>query len=52
MKKIILTLFIIFTLTSCGPHRMKCGPRRCEIKNQNNHNHEKNSFTVTNASIV
>ncbi|WP_169051698.1 lipoprotein [Flavobacterium sp. H122] len=53
MKKIIFILFSIFTLTSCGPHRLRCGPnRRCEIKNQMNLNHEKNSITVTNSSFV
>lgn len=52
MRKIVFFLFIIFTVTSCGPHRMKCGPRRCEIKNQKNLNYEKNSFIITNSSIV
>jgi len=32
MKPIILIVFALFILISCGPHRMKCGPgggRRC-----------------------
>jgi len=32
MKKALLFLFLIVILTSCGPHRMKCGPgRRCLV---------------------
>lgn len=27
MKKNIILLFIIPLLASCGPHRMKCGPK-------------------------
>lgn len=28
MKKLILIVFVLAILTSCGPHRMKCGPKR------------------------
>jgi len=53
MRKIVFILFIIFTTSSCGPRRLRCGPnRRCEIKNQKNLNYEKNSFTIPNSSIV
>ncbi|WP_309613770.1 hypothetical protein [Flavobacterium sp.] len=32
MKKLVAILFFIAFLTSCGPHRMKCGPgRRCLV---------------------
>jgi len=27
MRKILLLLFAIFLLSSCGPHRMGCGAR-------------------------
>lgn len=52
MKKLLFILFAIFTLYSCGPRRLKCGPKRCEIKNQKNLDYEKNSFLITNSSIV
>ncbi|MDN3676146.1 hypothetical protein QWY90_02335 [Flavobacterium paronense] len=32
MKKIVFILLILGFLTSCGPHRMRCGPgRRCLV---------------------
>ncbi|MEO5776748.1 MAG: hypothetical protein ABIQ27_07580 [Flavobacterium sp.] len=32
LKKILYILFLLAFLTSCGPHRMKCGPgRRCLV---------------------
>lgn len=27
MKKLLLILFVLFLLASCGPHRMSCGAR-------------------------
>jgi len=33
MKKIILILIGCLVLASCGPRRLGCGPRRCEVKN-------------------
>jgi hypothetical protein len=30
MKKIVILLFLS-TLYSCGPKRLGCGPRRCEV---------------------
>jgi hypothetical protein len=27
MKKLLLILFALFLLASCGPHRMSCGAR-------------------------
>ncbi|WP_371272494.1 hypothetical protein [Flavobacterium sp.] len=33
MKKILAILILLGFLTSCGPHRMKCGPgRRCMVE--------------------
>lgn len=34
MKKTnnIILLFILIMFASCGPKRLGCGPRRCEIK--------------------
>ena len=32
MKKIILIVLGCLVLASCGPRRLGCGPRRCEIK--------------------
>ncbi|WP_396149098.1 hypothetical protein [Flavobacterium sp.] len=32
MKKIILIVIGCLGLTSCGPRRLGCGPRRCEVK--------------------
>ena len=33
MKKIIIAAaFGCLFLTSCGPKRLGCGPRRCEVK--------------------
>jgi hypothetical protein len=32
MKKIILIVIGCLVLASCGPRRLGCGPRRCEIK--------------------
>lgn len=35
MKKYLTILFFLTILTSCGPHRMQCGPgRRCLVENQ------------------
>mgnify|MGYP000713196627 CR=1 FL=1 len=36
MKKetLIFAILIIGFLSSCGPRRYGCGPRRCEIKTQ------------------
>ena len=31
MKKIILIVFLVFFLVSCGPRRMGCGPRSCSV---------------------
>jgi hypothetical protein len=33
MKKIILIVIGCLVLASCGPRRLGCGPRRCEVKN-------------------
>jgi len=37
MKKILAIAILLGFLTSCGPHRMKCGPGRCmnEMPNKN-----------------
>jgi hypothetical protein len=35
MKKILVLLVLIGFLTSCGPHRLRCGPGRCYIKTFN-----------------
>ncbi len=43
MKKEILILFTIFTFISCGPHRLKCGPRRCDTQPLKFNNYEKNN---------
>lgn len=32
MKKIILIVIGCLVLASCGPRRLGCGPRRCEVK--------------------
>lgn len=32
MKKVIGFLVLGAVLASCGPKRMGCGPRRCEVK--------------------
>lgn len=32
-KKILVALCLI-VVTSCGPKRYGCGPRRCEVKTQ------------------
>jgi len=33
MKKLLVILLLLGFLTSCGPHRMKCGPgRRCLVE--------------------
>jgi hypothetical protein len=32
MKKIILIVIGCMFLASCGPRRLGCGPRRCELK--------------------
>ena len=38
MKKIFLALVTLLFLTSCGPHRLSCGPgKRCvEVSKKNN----------------
>ena len=33
MKKIIVLVFGCLFIVSCGPRRLGCGPRRCEVKN-------------------
>lgn len=53
MNKIIYILLIIFTTSSCGPRRLRCGPnRRCDIQTQKLLNDEKNSTTSTYASLI
>lgn len=32
MKKIIVLVFGCLFAASCGPKRLGCGPRRCEVK--------------------
>lgn len=32
MKKIIILVFGCLFIVSCGPKRLGCGPRRCEVK--------------------
>jgi hypothetical protein len=32
MKKIIVLVFGCLFIVSCGPRRLGCGPRRCEVK--------------------
>ena len=45
MKKLLLILFVLSFLTSCGPHRMQCGPRgncnasKKQIQNEFRKNH-------------
>jgi hypothetical protein len=34
MKRLLYYFALLGILTSCGPHRMKCGPgRRCIVEN-------------------
>ena len=36
MKKLFYAIIVLSLLTSCGPHRMKCGPgRRCLVEVSN-----------------
>jgi hypothetical protein len=32
MKKIIVLFIVCLFVASCGPKRLGCGPRRCEVK--------------------
>ncbi|MBP6127446.1 hypothetical protein [Flavobacterium sp.] len=36
MRKIILIVIGCLVLASCGPRRLGCGPRRCEVKTPTN----------------
>ena len=42
MRKIIV-LLIVFFMASCGPHRMRCGPKGICKTQQNQLKQEKNS---------
>lgn len=47
MKKIILLVFGCLFLASCGPKRMGCGPRRCEVKSPKPLNSDINKIQVS-----
>lgn len=39
MKKLVLFAILLAVLLSCGPHRMRCGPKGiCNHDTQKNHN--------------
>ena len=47
MKKLLYIILLLGLLTSCGPHRMKCGPgRRClvEVLNEKTKNPSAEGF--------
>jgi putative VirB-like lipoprotein len=41
MKKIFYAATALILLASCGPHRMRCGPNRCENTKTKNEIHKK-----------
>ncbi|ANO49336.1 hypothetical protein Pf1_01091 [Flavobacterium columnare] len=45
MKPFIFFLFLAIATSSCGPKRLKCGPKRCEINTIKNKWNEKNIIT-------
>lgn len=47
MKKIVVLVFSCLFIVSCGPRRLGCGPRRCEVKTSTPVNSDMNKIQVT-----
>ena len=47
MKKIIVLVFGCLFAASCGPKRLGCGPRRCEVKTPKTVNSDINKTQVS-----
>jgi hypothetical protein len=47
MKKLIVLVFGYLFIVSCGPSRLGCGPRRCEVKIPKTVNSDINKIQVS-----
>ncbi len=52
IMKHLLLLALLTMVSSCGPKRLKCGPKRCEIQKTKNIFNEKNTLSYYNTLYI